>query len=105
MRKASGLKTFCLALLASGLAFAEPTFAQTGVPGVVPTSPPRVAPPAPSRNPMANQPAIPGAVNPANPNAATRPQVPNISGSPVVKPRTTTGCGAAGGAPAGRTVC
>ena len=46
---------------------------------------------------------IPGAVSPSNPNAASRPQVPNIGGSPVVTRPNTTGCGS--GSAGGRAGC
>jgi hypothetical protein len=74
--------------------------AQSNPPGV--SNPGLSGPPGTTGNPAANQPASPGAVSPSNPNAASRPQVPNISGSPVVVPN-TTGCGS--GSAGGRAGC
>ena len=87
-------KTAGVALLLTGFATANPAFAQV--------NPPPSAPLGTTGNPAANQPATPGAVSPSNPNAASRPQVPNISGSPVVVPN-TTGCGT--GSASGRPGC
>ncbi len=74
--------------------------AQTNPPGAAPTT--TAPPPGTTGNPAANQPAIPGAVSPSNPDAASRPQVPNISGAPIVVPN-TTGCGS--GTARGRPGC
>ena len=60
-------------------------------------------PPGTTGNPAANQPGIPGAVSPSNPNAASRPQVPNISGSPVVTKPNRTNCRS--GSARGRASC
>ena len=40
--------------------------------------------PSTTGNPQANSPAIPGAVSPSNPDAASRPQTPNIGGAPII---------------------
>lgn len=95
-------RTARLALLAGGLsvAVAATSAAQTSPPGVAPPSPAPAAPASPGMSgppgttggPALNQPATPGAVSPSNPNAASRPQVPNISGAPVVVPN-ASGCG------------
>jgi hypothetical protein len=95
-------KTVRLALLtgSAALAITASAFAQSNLPGVAPASPAPSGPPGTTGNPAANRPAIPGAVSPSNPDAASRPQVPNISGSPVVVPNTTgCGSGSAGGRP------
>lgn len=92
-------KTARVVVLLTGFAAATPALAQVSLAQVNP------APSAPlgtTGNPAANQRATPGAVSPANPNAASRPQVPNISGSPVVVPN-TTGCG--NGSASGRPGC
>jgi hypothetical protein len=89
-------KTARLALLASGFCLAAAISASAQ------TNPAPSAPLGTTGNPAANQPATPGAVSPSNPNAASRPQVPNISGSPVVAPN-TTGCGT--GSASGRPGC
>ena len=73
-----------------GLAVATSAVAQTNPPGT-------------TGNPAANQPGIPGAVSPSNPNAASRPQVPNISGSPVVTKPNRKNCGP--GSARGRAGC
>jgi hypothetical protein len=80
------LKSLCGAVsVGLSLAVATSTFAQT-------------VPPGTTGNPAANQPGIPGAVSPSNPNAASRPQVPNIGGSPIVtKPNTKCRSGSARG--------
>jgi hypothetical protein len=84
-----------------GLAVATSALAQTNPPGIAPA--PSV-PPGTTGNPAANQPGIPGAVSPSNPNAASRPQVPNISGSPIVtKPTNRTRCST--GTARGRAGC
>jgi len=110
-------------LLAAGFAaiLATSAHAQTGSSpsgmGTAPTQPggspaPGIAPstPGPSGTtgtgsrlpsagtaPSSTQRGIPGAVSPGNPNAASRPSVPNISGSPIItrpgtSPCTGTGC-------------
>jgi hypothetical protein len=95
-------KTARLAALSAILGFVVITtaIAQTNPPGMAPVP---SAPPGTTGNPAANRPGIPGAVSPANPNAASRPQVPNISGAPVVTRPNTTGCGS--GSAGGRAGC
>ena len=91
--------TTLVALFAVAATFAtsSPSAAQTNPPGLAPASPAPSAPLGTTGNPAANRGGIPGAVSPANPNAAARPQVPNISGSPVVKPGSGCGTGSASG--------
>jgi hypothetical protein len=74
--------------------------AQSNPPGLAPAP---SSPPGTTGNPAANSPGIPGAVSPSNPNAASRPQVPNIGGAPVVTRPNTTGCGS--GSAGGRAGC
>lgn len=94
-------KTARVALIMAAIAFATGASAQTNPPGIAPTT--TAPPPGTTGNPAANQPAIPGAVSPSNPDAASRPQVPNISGAPIVTPNSTTGCGS--GTARGRPGC
>lgn len=94
------LKTARFALILAGLGVASAALAQSNPPGIAPSN---SAPLGTTGNPAANQPGIPGAVSPSNPNAASRPQVPNIGGSPVVTQPSTTGCGS--GSASGRAGC
>ena len=59
------------------------TVGNSAAPGSTATSP----------NTNTGQSAIPGAVSPSNPNAASRPQGPNIGGSPLVQRPSTAPCG------------
>jgi hypothetical protein len=95
-------KTARLATLSAGLSLfvISGAPAQTNPPGIAPAP---SSPPGTTGNPAANRPGIPGAVSPSNPNAASRPQVPNISGAPVVTRPNTTGCGS--GSASGRAGC
>lgn len=95
-------KTARLAAFSSvlGLLVITGASTQTNPPGIAPAP---SSPPGTTGNPAANRPGIPGAVSPANPNAASRPQVPNISGAPVVTRPNTTGCGS--GSASGRAGC